>query len=286
MALPITSGSTIWRNSIKTLENEKVGFGIINGLAITENSLGADMSIDYAIGYCVVDNTLVTVSSTGNVAIDASDGTEDRIDLISIDDAGTVSVTKGANYDPATEAVVPLTIPTDETLLAQVYVANTVTTITDSNITDQRLIIDPINDVANPYRVLTFTDMNTYQSNVDSDGKYYKIWTPFVLDNEDKKIFRVDYDVWVIQENSYDQRYINCNGVHHTIASTPDATWTNKTGTFDVMVEDEDINLSVFSASNRSSPDEYMGWKDMIFTIYYKDGLVDKLCYPTTYTEP
>jgi len=135
----IVSGKYEHANGLLALEGAIGENFVITGLAISERGAGVNMSVDVAVGGAYANDTFTNVTSTENVAIDASDVADDRIDLVTIDSTGTIAITKGINYDPATEAIVPPATPANKTLLAYVFVEHGATTIENGDITDARV---------------------------------------------------------------------------------------------------------------------------------------------------
>ena len=150
--------------------------GVIDsGLAVSERGAGANLSVDVAVGQCVVtgDTTgtqgryLVTSDAVENVTISAADPSNPRIDLIVVqvdDDAvdgggqnrAQIEVVTGT---PASSPSVPAT-PTSALPLAQVAVAASETQIQDADITDVRDDAGPAG--AGLRQTVTFTANGTF----------------------------------------------------------------------------------------------------------------------------
>ena len=114
------------------------GNGVLDGLTVSENGAGADMSVDVAAGNCMISGTKYTESSTTNLAISAADATYDRKDLVVYDSsAGDPAVVTGT----AAATPIPPDIPAGDILLAIVDVAAGATAITDADIVDGVVII-------------------------------------------------------------------------------------------------------------------------------------------------
>ena len=112
--------------------------GVLDGLAVSENGAGADMSVDVAAGNCMIDGVKSTESSTTNLAISAANATYDRKDLVVYDSsAGDPAVVTGT----AAATPVPPDIPSGDILLAIVNVAAGVTQITNADIVDGIVIV-------------------------------------------------------------------------------------------------------------------------------------------------
>ena len=114
------------------------GNGVLDGLAVSENGAGADMSVDVAAGNCMINGTKYTESSTTNLAISAADATYDRKDLVVYDSsAGDPAVVTGT----AAAIPVPPDIPAGDILLAIVNVAAGATQITNADIVDGVVVV-------------------------------------------------------------------------------------------------------------------------------------------------
>ena len=118
------------------------GNGVLDGLTVSENGAGADMSVDVAAGNCMISGTKYTESSVTNLAISAADATYDRKDLVVYDSStGDPAVVTGT----AAATPIPPDIPLGDILLAIVDVAAGVTQILDIDITDCIVLLQ------NPY---------------------------------------------------------------------------------------------------------------------------------------
>ena len=68
------------------------GNGVQSGCLVSQRAAGANMSVDVSSGTIGREGASVAVSS-GNLVIAAADGTNPRIDLVSVNNAGTKVVT-------------------------------------------------------------------------------------------------------------------------------------------------------------------------------------------------
>ena len=110
--------------------------GVISGCAVTESSPAAQ-TVDVAVGEVVETGEQISVSAQINQAVSAADGSNPRIDLISVNSSGTVVVTAGtAAAQPVMPAVPATSIP-----LATLYVAASDNTHADNQINDKRVIV-------------------------------------------------------------------------------------------------------------------------------------------------
>jgi hypothetical protein len=108
--------------------------GVLSGL---DPSLGTgSWDVDYTSGEAIAGGSQVTPSA-GTVTHTAADGTNTRVDLITVDSTGTVAVVEG------TAAADPLApdIPAGETLIAAVVLPGGASSLSASNIHDYRVIL-------------------------------------------------------------------------------------------------------------------------------------------------
>jgi hypothetical protein len=80
------------------------GWYWLSGLQVIQRGAGANMSVDVNAGTCTLAGVLKSIASA-NVAIDASDATNPRIDLLYVAATGTLTILKGTAkvVKPATE---------------------------------------------------------------------------------------------------------------------------------------------------------------------------------------
>ena len=130
---------SIWFSAdIDILTAGAAGVGVISGCGVTAQG-SPDMTVAIAAGVVrIADLTWVAVTS-GNGTITTADATNPRIDLISVSNTGTKTVTAG------TAAANPKCpdLPAGNVGLAMVYVPANDTTIATNQITDKRVILPP-----------------------------------------------------------------------------------------------------------------------------------------------
>jgi len=104
--------------------------GISSGCEVRQRAAGANMSVDVQVGEVVILGEKIAITLQ-NVAIDAADGANPRIDLIMIDNTGT------ANYVKGTAAAAPVSPAwnTGEVIVGTLYVAAALGAITDADFT-------------------------------------------------------------------------------------------------------------------------------------------------------
>lgn len=111
--------------------------GVISGCAVTESSPAAQ-TVDVALGVVSLVGSQITVSVQADVAVSAADGTNPRIDLITVNLAGTVVVTAGT---AAAQPVMPA-IPATSIPLAILFIAASDNVHANNQINDKRVLLD------------------------------------------------------------------------------------------------------------------------------------------------
>lgn len=116
-------------------------FGVVSGIVVSAQA-SPDMTVKTTAGAANFGQTTrTTVAANSSIAIDASDPTDDRYDLISVNSSGTIVYTAGTP-DPM---AVPPEIPANEVPLAVIYVLAGATTITSAAIYDVRVTTGNVN---------------------------------------------------------------------------------------------------------------------------------------------
>ncbi len=124
--------------------------GVDSGCAVTESSPAAQ-TIDVAVGVVALNGSQIAVTAQPDEAVSAADGTNPRIDLISINSSGSVVVTAGtAAAQPVAPAIPATSIP-----LAFLYVPTSDNTHADDQINDKRVLLDSEPDVGIRYVATT-----------------------------------------------------------------------------------------------------------------------------------
>ena len=112
--------------------------GVLDGLEVGEDS-PIGMDVDVSVGSCFVGNVKYTESSITNVVISAAHASYARKDIIVYDtSAGTPIVVDGT----AAAVPEPPDIPVGDIILALVDVAASTPSISNTDITDKRIIIN------------------------------------------------------------------------------------------------------------------------------------------------
>lgn len=140
------------RGLVEALFTEGVLDPGAGGLAVSERAAGANMSLDVALGRCVVDGDdqadqrsyLCFFEDSSNLAVAAADAQQARIDrvIVRVRD----SAVSGSDDLPLVEVLagvpgegMPAPEPPSSITLATVYVGANAVSITDADITDERL---------------------------------------------------------------------------------------------------------------------------------------------------
>jgi hypothetical protein len=142
------NGDVVFANMPQHIYQMFKGYYVESGMDPTGGG-ASDMEVDIAAGVVYVAGVKVTYAG-GTATITAAHATLPRKDIISINAAGTLVVTAGtpAAADPAgdtgntTFVPIPPSVPTDKTLIAEVYVPAAAVGIVDANVTDWRGIAD------------------------------------------------------------------------------------------------------------------------------------------------
>ncbi len=111
--------------------------GVLSGCGLTQSG-SPDMNVVVAAGWIQIDGILYSVTG-GNAAVGNNASGNPRIDLISVNSSGTITVTAGtASATPDAPE-----IPANNILLGLVYVANGETALTNDEIFNRQALITP-----------------------------------------------------------------------------------------------------------------------------------------------
>lgn len=135
------------------------GDGVLSGLACTAQG-SPDMTVAVAAGQARVGGYFPYVSGQ-NATISAADSTLARIDIISVNYNGTITVTAGT---AAASPVAPA-LPANNALLAQVYVPAADTAIGSNQITDKRVAVTDTFDIADEFMSGALVTTGNFGSN-------------------------------------------------------------------------------------------------------------------------
>ena len=115
--------------------------GVLTGWTLAQNAT-PNMSVDVATGTGFAGGNYVSTGSTTNVSITASHASLDRLDIIVMNNSGTLSSIAGV----AATAPNPPDLPDNNICLAIITVDATVTAIYDADIISRRLLLGSIQE--------------------------------------------------------------------------------------------------------------------------------------------
>lgn len=126
----------VWMDTdIDAMVRGSIGDGVLGGCAVTAQG-SPDMTVAVAAGSVQIAGLTVAVSGA-NGTITTADGSNPRLDVISINSAGTIVVTAGT---PAAEPAAPA-LPASSAMLALVRIPASDTTISSAQIVDKRVSV-------------------------------------------------------------------------------------------------------------------------------------------------
>ena len=142
MAMSFAAGDVLEQVDLNNIILAAQGDGVRDGLAVSEDS-PAGMDVDVASGHAHISNIEYTESGTVNLSIAAAHATLHRKDLVTYDPTtSNPIITQGSNHAGGdSDPIYPPDIPAGDILLAIVNVDAAVTSITNSDIDDKRIII-------------------------------------------------------------------------------------------------------------------------------------------------
>jgi len=143
---PFTDGQQFSAARLNSMYNAHQNEGVLNGCDASTSTNAFD--VDVSSGNVFLNGTNVGVSAT-TVSHSTSDP-EDRIDLLSVDNTGSVTITQGNPAATSGQPVAP-DIPTDEILISLVYVRGGSAEILSG-------------DIFNDYKVTLATDIPAFES--------------------------------------------------------------------------------------------------------------------------
>lgn len=146
MAISFSAGDVLEHVELNNMVFAAKGWGVLDGLVVSQRAAGATMGIDVASGNALIDGTTHVEVSTVELTIEDAHATLHRKDLITYDPAtSNPVVTKGDNHAGGTlYPIYPPDIPAGDILLAIVDVGAATTTIVDSDIHDCTVIVAAI----------------------------------------------------------------------------------------------------------------------------------------------
>lgn len=174
---PTFDGQTVIDGTdIAALVAAESATGVLTGCGVTAQS-SPNMTVQVAAGNVVINGVTVPVTAVSSLTIGAA-STYDRRDIVVVNSSGTVSITAGtpcatAAWSRTVNALPPVkpAIPSNSTILAEIYVAASTTSIATTNIVDKTcilVIVNGINRTATatvaPWEITVFTGSTASQT--------------------------------------------------------------------------------------------------------------------------
>lgn len=131
-----TAKSTVFSSDLQAMIAAQKQNGVLSGCGLTQSG-SPDMNVVVAAGWIQIDGILYPVAG-GNAAIGSNSSGDPRIDLISVNSSGTITVTAGAPHATKPQSS---EIPSTHVYLGLVYVANGETALSTDEIFNRRVII-------------------------------------------------------------------------------------------------------------------------------------------------
>lgn len=165
--------------------------GVMTGLEITAQGTPS-MTLDVSAGQCHVDNEVYEETAPTTVVIGTADTTSARFDLVCYDtSADAAAVTEGQ----AGGLPQPPDIPAGDLLLALISVPASDTTISSSQITDERIIVKPIGIYTTASDVLLNSD-DTEEYKYGQEYEVQKEFDPLLLNlHSNDSTLRIKFDI-------------------------------------------------------------------------------------------
>lgn len=203
------------------------GDGVLSGLEVTEQGTPS-MTLDVGAGRCIVDNKPYTESSTTTVTIGSAHATLPRIDIVyydtsAINGTGDTEVLEG---EPSSIPR-PKDTPNGDILLAMVNVPASDTVITNSQIIDDRILVNLIGVVYSASEDLLCSDD-------PEDFTFKEVYTntleieilPYIFSNETELRIKFDLKADSVAITAYGKLYRNgvAVGTERSTSSTSYST--------------------------------------------------------------
>ena len=173
-------------SSITIINNEKVYHDAFNqafnqgrravksGCAVTESAVPA-MTVYVAAGIVFFDDEVVVVAETLDLAI--ASPVQDRMDLIVVNNTGTVSVIDGTAWQSPTDPRPPWFDVDDYVVLARVFVDDGATEIYDADIKDLRTFFTlTVNTNINKYAAEVFDGTSTITHSLNDSNPIIQVY--------------------------------------------------------------------------------------------------------------
>jgi len=149
MSFQIRDGQGQQAVDMKQVFDQHTGNSVVEGI---EPSYATGLEVEVSQGVAIVNNNRVQVSSQ-SVTLDSADPSQPRKDLITVDETGSLTVYKGTPEErrPESQDIFQLQRPAppdltgvEEPIIAEVFISEGVTNLSDSVIRDRRSFSDVI----------------------------------------------------------------------------------------------------------------------------------------------
>ena len=191
MVMDFSSGDKTYHVEQNNMIDSNEMDGVMIGLAVTAQGTPS-MVLDVSAGECHVDNEVYTETATTNVTIGTADTTYARFDLVCYDtSADAAAVVEG----DAGTLPQPPDIPDGDLLLALINVPASDTTISNDQITDERVFVKPIGIYTTASDVLMNSD-DTEELKYGQEYEVQKEFDPILLNlHSNDSEFRIKFDM-------------------------------------------------------------------------------------------
>ena len=220
--------------------------GVMSGLAVTAQGTPS-LILDVSAGECHVGNETYTESSATTVTIGTADTTYARIDLICYDtSADAAAVVEG----DAGTLPQPPNIPAGDLLLALINITASDTTISSSQITDERVFVKPIGIYITASADLMNSD-DTEELKYGQEYGVQKEFDPILLNlHSNDSEFKIEFEMKTSNAGNTVYGRIYRNGVAvGTERSTSSTTYTPYSEDITGWSEDDLIQLYTYAGT-------------------------------------
>ena len=209
MVMDFSSGDKTYHIDQNNMIDSHNKNGVMTGLEVTAQGTPS-MTLNVAAGQCHVDNEVYEETAPTTVVIGTADTTYARFDLVCYDtSADAAAITEGqAGVLPQ-----PPDIPDDDLLLALISVPASDTTISNDQITDERIIDKSVGIYITVSDVLLNSD-NTEEHQFSVEPSAQKEFDPLLFNlHSDDSAFRIKFDLKTSNVGNFVYARIYRNGV-------------------------------------------------------------------------
>ncbi len=242
--------------------------GVMTGLEVTAQG-SPSMVLDVAAGECHVGNEVYTETATTNVTMGTAHATYARIDLICYDvSASAAAVVEG----DAGTLPQPPDIPDGDLLLALINIPAIDTTISNDQITDERIFIKPVGIYITASNVLLNSDISE-EYKYGQEYEVQKEFDPLLLNlHSNDSEFRISFEMKTSNVGNVVYGRIYRNGVAvGTERSTTLISYTTYSQDITGWSEGDTIQLYTYAGSMGIRPyvQEFLVYGDIEYKSIY-----------------